>query len=459
MLYLLIVKNKMLHILFKVINSTRYKVIIFIHVWFLDFLSVNHSMRTNFLLEHYLTLSSIFCVGVGEIGRRRRIEHQSTDDNPVDSGSVKRRVNVISKATHNAAKCGMTLTKDVLWISDSPAADLGCAIFLILTNNYRAGSKFNNGNVSGYHGNPFRSDLASLDDNRWGDWRCGVENDKFGERDTISHSLPSTTHSEHSFPNSSNVDESSHRPLLYTNFECLFTSFGATVHTEIGALTLYTLIQSSPIFAASLAARSDLDTAILPLLRTLYFSTSLNCYVSGKTLTSVPPSTDINATSSMMVSDGVAREDNETGMRVLQKPFRSHFQLYLIVILLLIFSQDTSFGPDSFRRIHLPSVPWYKERRLKDVSLGSLVVLSLLRCITFSLNRLHDPFLLSNCGAVLSNLAPHVESLHEYAAMRLASVTVSSMKRLTMLSLKSRGKKLLEKEISEEIAMYNEVSL
>merc|ERR1712238_65990 len=30
--------------------------------------------------------------GVGESGRRRRIEHQSTDDNPVDSGSVKRRV-------------------------------------------------------------------------------------------------------------------------------------------------------------------------------------------------------------------------------------------------------------------------------------------------------------------------------------------------------------------------------
>jgi len=60
--------------------------------------------------------------------------------------------------------------------------------------------------------------------------------------------------------------------MLQVNFECIFASFGATAHTKVGVLLLYTILQVSPLFAAAMATQSNLDTAILPLLRTLYFS-------------------------------------------------------------------------------------------------------------------------------------------------------------------------------------------
>ena len=41
---------------------------------------------------------------------------------------------------------------------------------------------------------------------------------------------------------------------LQMNFENLFNTFPGIVHTEIGVLMLYTMFQTSPIFATSLAA-------------------------------------------------------------------------------------------------------------------------------------------------------------------------------------------------------------
>jgi len=72
---------------------------------------------------------------------------------------------------------------------------------------------------------------------------------------------------------------------LTINFEELFHSFGGILHNEVGSLVLYTLLQSSPIFAKSLAVRSgnDLENLVLPLLRTLYVSSSSSHHISGRT--------------------------------------------------------------------------------------------------------------------------------------------------------------------------------
>ena len=78
-------------------------------------------------------------------------------------------------------------------------------------------------------------------------------------------------------------------------------------------------------------------------------------------------------------------------------PFRSQSQLYVIVILLLLLSQDSSFGREVFRRITVDAIPWYKERNLKNVNLGSVIILTFLRSLLFNLNRLSDDFLLNNC--------------------------------------------------------------
>jgi len=239
-------------------------------------------------------------------------------------------------------------------------ADMGICVLLLLTHNH-------------CKGNAWRETLKSLKDVRWDDTSNGG-----GEALA--------------------QQQSSNHNRVAINFETLFDAFGKTLHTELGALLLYTLLQSSPSFAASMAVRSDLDTLVVPLVRTLYFSSAV-------------PIMDKNVKG------------------VIQHPFRSQSQLYVILILLLLFSQDNSFGPDAFRRVFLENLPWYHERQLKDISLGSVVLLTLLRCLTYNVNRLRDGFLMSNCCAILMNLSPNMVDLHSYSAMRLCGVTVSCMKR------------------------------
>lgn len=82
-----------------------------------------------------------------------------------------------------------------------------------------------------------------------------------------------------------------------------------------------------------------------------------------------------------------------------------------------------------FRRIILPSVPWYKERHLTQISLGSLVILCVLRVLVYTLNKARDLYLLSNCSAILLNLAAQAEGLHEYTAVRMTNVLQILMRR------------------------------
>ena len=53
-------------------------------------------------------------------------------------------------------------------------------------------------------------------------------------------------------------------------------------------------------------------------------------------------------------------------------------------------------------------MPWYKERHLTNISLGSLVLLCVLRVVVYNINRARDSYLLSNCSAILLNLAAQV---------------------------------------------------
>jgi Dyggve-Melchior-Clausen syndrome protein. len=350
------------------------------------------------------------------------------------------------QSLYNSGRMGSTvddsmhpsLTNDVLWLSDSPMADLGACLFLILTNNHRAGVPMDRNSVDGcYSTNPFRIELASMDDNRWEGYSKTPDNDGYlGEATDIFETVDLSNNNSGSFDKSvHHYRNPKQNNLMTINFEHLFHSFSGTVHNEVGALVLYTLLQASPIFAASLAVRSDLDKVVLPLLRTLYYSTSISHYISGRTTVSANDGNSVN---------------------VLEQPFRSRSQLYVIMILLLIFSQDASFGPDAFKRSTISNIEWYKERQLKNISVGSVIILSMLRCITFNLNRLNDPFLLSNCCAVLLNLSPNVVELNSYTALRLVSVLIATMKRYTILVMKNGGKPAEEGDVTSTLGMYAE---
>lgn len=332
-------------------------------------------------------------------------------------------------------------TRDVLWLSESMLADLAGCLVLLLVNNRRNGT------------NAFRSQLKQLADNRWENETDQMQElpdlpsiQSFeGEDDSLSIDEIQGDETKQLLA----ADSLGGEQRLSINFERLFDTFGRILHTEVGALLLYTLYQTSPAFAESLVVRSDLDALVLPLLRTLYFSSSTKTYVA----------TDFTSHKT--------KGDSSTRLDIRSCPFRSQSQLYVIVILLLLFSQDSSFGRDAFRRINVHHIVWYKERNLRNINLGSVIILTLLRSLMFNLQRLQDAFLLSNCCAVLQNISPPIVDLHEYAAMRLASVTVSVTKKHSMLHSSSTGESTKEHKslssledayMSTPLSMYEEVA-
>lgn len=321
-------------------------------------------------------------------------------------------------------------TRDVLWLSESILSDLGSCLLLLLVKNYRN------------RHNAFRNQLARLVDNRWEEQQDQVEGlpdlPQVESNDDDSISVPAHTAGGALSP-SKMGDEDLH---LSVNFERLFVAYSKILHTEVGALLLYTLWQTSPVFAQNLVVRSDVDTLVLPLLRTLYFASNATAYMS---------------------SDFGAHKNKNRGNGTFDLrtcPFRSQSQLYVNSIILLLFSQDTSFGRDIFRRITVSRILWYKERNLRNINLGSVFILTVLRSLMFNLHRMQDIFLFSNCCAILQNISPSVVDLHDYAAMRLASVTVGILNKHAKMKQAASTQKSKDgnADLSSSLGMYEEAA-
>ncbi|PON79978.1 Dymeclin [Parasponia andersonii] len=163
-------------------------------------------------------------------------------------------------------------------------------------------------------------------------------------------------------------------PVLRLPFASLFDTLGICLADEAAVLLLYSLLQGNSDFLEYVLVRTDLDTLLMPLLEALY-----------------------NA------------------------PKRSSNQIYMLLIILLMLSQDSSFNA-SIHKLILPNVPWYKERLLHQTSLGSLLVIILIRTVQYNLSKLRDVYLHTTCLATLANMAPHVHRLSSYASQRLVSL-------------------------------------
>ncbi|KAK7270560.1 hypothetical protein RIF29_23790 [Crotalaria pallida] len=171
------------------------------------------------------------------------------------------------------------------------------------------------------------------------------------------------------------VEGSAHSgPHVKLPFASLFDTLGIRLADETAVLLLYSLLQGNSAFLEYVLVRTDLDTLLMPILEGLY-----------------------NA------------------------PRRSANQIYMLLIVLLILSQDSSFNA-SIHKLVLPGVPWYKERLLHQTSLGSLMVIILIRTVQYNLSKLRDVYLHTTCLATLANMAPHVHRLSAYASQRLVSL-------------------------------------
>ncbi|XP_021692003.2 uncharacterized protein LOC110673245 isoform X2 [Hevea brasiliensis] len=162
--------------------------------------------------------------------------------------------------------------------------------------------------------------------------------------------------------------------LVRLPFASLFDTLGMCLGDETAALLLYTLVHGNSDFLEYVFVRTDLDTLLMPILETLY-----------------------NASK------------------------RTSNHIYILLIILLILSQDSSFNA-SIHKMILPSVPWYQEHLLHQTSLGSLMVIILIRTVKYNLSKLKDLYLHTTCLATLANMAPHVHRLSAYASQRLVSL-------------------------------------
>ncbi|KAL4588418.1 hypothetical protein LXL04_001306 [Taraxacum kok-saghyz] len=163
-------------------------------------------------------------------------------------------------------------------------------------------------------------------------------------------------------------------PLVRLSFASLFDTLGMCLADETAVLLLYALVHGNSDFLEYVLVRTDIDTLLMPLLETLY--------------------------------DASRRTSN---------------QIYMVLIILLILSQDASFNA-SIHKLILPSVPWYQERLLHQTSLGSLMVIILIRTVKYNMSKMRDVYLHTNCLAALANMAPHVHRLSSYASQRLVSL-------------------------------------
>ncbi|CAB1352057.1 unnamed protein product, partial [Coregonus sp. 'balchen'] len=60
----------------------------------------------------------------------------------------------------------------------------------------------------------------------------------------------------------------------------------------------------------------------------------------------------------------------------------------------------------------LKNITWYSERQLTEISLGSLLILVVIRTIQFNMTRTRDKYLHTNCLAALANMSAQFRCLH-----------------------------------------------
>ncbi|RLN59261.1 hypothetical protein BBJ29_006143 [Phytophthora kernoviae] len=149
----------------------------------------------------------------------------------------------------------------------------------------------------------------------------------------------------------------------------LFDAVGRHAPYESSHLLLYTLLYSNPMILDAAVGSGDMERLLLPLLEVLYHARS------------VEPS-----------------------------------RLYMLVIVLLTFTQDPAFVRTAHTQLVVPNVPWYQEHYMMDVSLGSLMMVIFTRLIFRNITHFQDSFIHLNAFAALSNLARSAENLHVYAA-------------------------------------------
>ncbi|TRY94993.1 hypothetical protein DNTS_004664, partial [Danionella cerebrum] len=158
------------------------------------------------------------------------------------------------------------------------------------------------------------------------------------------------------------------------NFNSVYTALCEQQRSDQATLLLYTLLHQNSNMRTYILSRTDTENLVLPILEILYHVEERN----------------------------------------------SH-HVYMALIILLILTEDDTFNR-SVHEVTLKNISWYTERVLTEISLGSLLILVVIRTIQFNMTRTRDKYLHTNCLAALANMSAQFRSLHQYAAQRIISL-------------------------------------
>ncbi|XP_017566824.1 dymeclin [Pygocentrus nattereri] len=158
------------------------------------------------------------------------------------------------------------------------------------------------------------------------------------------------------------------------NFNSLYTALCEQQRSDQATLLLYTLLHQNPNMKTYVLSRTDMENLVMPILEILYHVEERN----------------------------------------------SH-HVYMALIILLILTEDDTFNR-SIHEVILKNISWYTERALTEISLGSLLILVVIRTIQFNMTRTRDKYLHTNCLAALANMSAQFRCLHQYAAQRIISL-------------------------------------
>uniref|UniRef100_A0A673FYF3 Dymeclin n=1 Tax=Sinocyclocheilus rhinocerous TaxID=307959 RepID=A0A673FYF3_9TELE len=123
------------------------------------------------------------------------------------------------------------------------------------------------------------------------------------------------------------------------NFNSLYTALYEQQKSDQVTLLLYTLLHQNSNMRTYILSRTDMENLVLPILEILYHVEERN----------------------------------------------SH-HVYMALIILLILTEDDTFNR-SIHEVMLKNISWYTERVLTEISLGSLLILVVIRTIQFNMTR------------------------------------------------------------------------
>lgn len=192
------------------------------------------------------------------------------------------------------------------------------------------------------------------------------------------------------------------------NFKRLYGALARDLQNDHGVLLLYLLLHRNSSFLAYALQQKDLECLIGPILQVLYNAEQKNPH-----------------------------------------------HMYMALIVILIFSQQEEFN-SVIHELPVENVSWYKEKNLNGISLGSLIVLIVLRTIQFNMARMRDKYLHTNCLASLANMASSFKFLHTFVTQKLIMLFNHLMKRHTKLSEKNKDANNQLEEIAD-LAVLEEI--